>query len=73
MKRLSLVFMLSLFYLAACTNGDTHSHDDHTHSHDGHSHSHDGAHDHSHDHAHEQEEFTVETDTLQQDSTQKHQ
>ena len=79
MKRLFLIGALALFYLAACSNSDTHSHDGESHSHDdaGHTHEDDG-HDHSHgddhDHAHphEQEEFTVNSDTLQQDSLKNH-
>lgn len=73
MKRLIIVFTLALFYLAACTNSGSHTHDGSTHTHDGTTHTHDGdenhTHDHDdHDHDHDQEEFTVESDTLKQDS-----
>ncbi|KAA3639570.1 MAG: hypothetical protein DWQ02_03520 [Bacteroidetes bacterium] len=83
MKRLIIVFTLALFYLAACTNSGSHTHDGSTHTHDGTTHSHDDDSDHTHDgdeghshdhdghdhdHDHDQEEFTVESDTLKQDS-----
>ncbi len=83
MKRLLFVFTLSLFYLTACTNSGEHTHQDgeHTHEHDDHSHGddhthgddhdhsdHSHSHDEDHDHPHEQEEFTIEADSLRQDS-----
>lgn len=82
MKRLILIFWLCLFYLAACTNSSTHSHNGETHAHENADHSHNADADHAHDadaehghshtdghgHSHEQEEFTVEPDTLKQDS-----
>lgn len=85
MKRFILLLTLSLFYLAACTNSSTHSHDGETHTHENADHSHDGEADHSHDqdhshdgdhdheHDHAQEEFKVESDTLKQDSLKSQQ
>jgi hypothetical protein len=76
MKRLLIICTISLFYLAACSNNDTHTHDGDTHSHeDGtehadhdHAEGDDHAHPHDADHDHEQEEFSVEADSLGQDS-----
>jgi Ni/Co efflux regulator RcnB len=79
MKRIILIFTIALFYLAACTNSDTHTHNGDTHSHDNTDHSHDNnSESHSHDdddhgHSHDQEEFTVEADSLKQDSLKNHQ
>lgn len=90
MKRLILLFCLSIFYLAACTNSNTHAHDgDHTHEEADHAHDddvdhahdhdadegHDDDHEHGddHDHPHEQESFSVESDTLKQDSLKNQQ
>lgn len=51
MKKYFWIFMLSFFYLAACQNQESHTHDDTTHTHENGDHMHDNG-----DHTHEGED-----------------
>ena len=83
MKNFKMLIVLLVLFALACTGNNSqadhgHEHGPDTHEHandDGHSHEH-GEADHSHEHGdhHEQQEFTVEADSvkIQNDSTHTH-
>ena len=76
MKRFILIFALSIFYFAACTNSNSATNEystEHTHE-DGTTHTHEDGTTHSHDEGdenHAQEEIEVDADSLKQDSLKK--
>ncbi len=70
MKIKLVAFAVMLCFAGACTSNDSHTHD---HGDGEHSHAQEeGAHTHADDAPASQEEFTVDADSLKQDSTHTH-